>query len=261
MVQTQNYNFRIQQHLVNNAEDYVYVTPAGNYTFSRVSPFAMSLVWLNGNVSMSLASFGVIQGGTLAHGTSIVTASNSLYNVNTTEGKDGQVRGYLSVSYNFTSTPFKATAMYTSVSKIGFQMEWLVVGGDYVTGSNDTVANQLSGVNTNKTLGNLPYVTLKHSNSQSNFVINVDVSDAGLANFVYGQLHFDNQSYTAIAAVFSQNVTRIDPTLEQQPALTCAPVTSCTQSFSSAPATGDVIIVGLDCNVAPPSWHRPVEHI
>jgi len=237
VVQTQDYNFRITTHEVTTSSAYVYVTPAGNYSFSTAKPYDMSLTWLNGNQSVSLAAFAVIQGGILTPGASVVAASGKSFDVNSTEQMGGNELGRLNVLYNFSSTPFKATATYTAISKVDFKIVWLVSGGDYVKGS--AITSQISKVTGNQTLGNLPYATIAHS-SKPSYYVKVDVHDAGLANFVYGKIAFDGQSYSAVAAVFSQNVVRIDPSIVQR-TYTGTGWNSCT--FSSNWSIGDEIVV------------------
>jgi len=51
VVQTQDYNFRITTHEINTASGYIYVTPAGNYSFPKITPWAMSYTSLWGNTT------------------------------------------------------------------------------------------------------------------------------------------------------------------------------------------------------------------
>lgn len=259
VIQTNADNFRIHTHLVSASNSYVYVTPGGNYTFSKSAPSYMKLVWLDGNVSVPLASFGVMQGGSLEHGTSVVKATKTLYDVNTTELSTATVvpktMGYLNVLYNFTTTPLTVVSTYKTTSNVDYNVEWTVVGGNYVTRSNDTRPNQniVSAVAVNKTLGQLPYVTLAHSQTKDPYLVEMDVSDAGTANFVYGKMKLDGQTYNAVTAVFAQNIATIDPSLGQSNDCQVNNVQGTMNlgcSFTSNVTSGDVLLAEFQISAA-----------
>lgn len=218
VIQTQGDNFRIQTHLVTTATSYVYVTPGGNYSFSKSSPYTMSLTWLNGNLSSPLSEFNVIQNGTLSHGTSVVMASQTSYEVDTAEVRGSAVEGHISVSYNFSSIPPESTATYAPASAVEFNIEWVVVGGNYASlgSSINQSLSEISAVASNSTLGSGTSVRISHSSKPSTSNLEMNVNKVGMTHFVYGHIHIDNESHDAVAAVFNQNVMTVDPSLIQE---------------------------------------------
>jgi hypothetical protein len=254
VVQTLDFDYSVVTHLIQtstgcagNQGCYTWVTPEGNLTFSQELPYEMTYSYFGGSVPVSFSAFAVRQSGLLTSASSVVTINQRTYIVNSTEvNAFGVKMGYLTVLYNFTSTPFEATVQYHSLIGVRFNILWVVSGGNYVTNDATNSTEEVNSAATNMTIGSATsvYMTQTPSGYQSSTVI--DVSQAGGANFVYGLVQFDNSTYDAVVAVFPQDKSMIDPTIYQKPETTCSsPCNSsvATVTFGSSVTYGDMLVV------------------
>src|SRR5436853_2057916 len=105
ILQTQDYDFKITTHKISTPSSYVYVTPAGNYSFSIPSPWSMSYTSLWGN-STSFSAYGVQEYGTFLNpSVSVTSISQDSFIVNTTQLSAASIHAYLNCSYNFSTAP------------------------------------------------------------------------------------------------------------------------------------------------------------
>ncbi|MDA4115289.1 MAG: hypothetical protein OK442_01885 [Thaumarchaeota archaeon] len=247
ITQTQDFDFEISPHETTTGQSYVYVTPAGNYSFSISNPLQASYVSLWGNTT-EFSGYAVEESGSiLTPGTSVTDITQTGFSVNTTQLSGPSVEGYLYCSYDFVQTPEETTCNYREVSSNDFNIVGLVTGNYLTTdGVNAYSAESQSGL---VSLGNASHVTFGATPNPADWhdVLDFVWSGSVSAILYYGQFSFASSSYYGAVAEFPQNVATIDPSIVQDLGTNCTPCggTTLAPSFSSSVTSGDVLVVAV----------------
>jgi len=152
LVQTQDFNFRVNEQLVLNAVNYTYVTPGGNYTFSKTSPMEMSYVSLFGNRT-ALSVFHVEEQLLLTEGSEKVLLANKTTFQDSAQQLLGQAaQGTLTCTYSFASAPEKTACAFTEAAGVtaNFNIVW-ATSGDYIDIADSTAATAINSTATSST--------------------------------------------------------------------------------------------------------------
>src|SRR4029077_7447364 len=113
--ETQDYNFRIPTHEISSVTSFTYVTPAGNYSFSKQKPWDMSYTSLWGNTS-TFSGYGLEESGSfLQPNASTVSVGQVRFAFNSTQFSGATINGLLSCSYDFSKTPERTSCSYSQV--------------------------------------------------------------------------------------------------------------------------------------------------
>lgn len=240
VVQTQDFNFRITTHEIATSTSYLFVTPAGNYSFSKVLPWAMSYTSLWGNTT-SFSGYGIQESGTfLVPGTSGVTLTQTSIKVNSTELTDrAQAHGFLACTYDFSKTPEKTSCEYSQMKGVQakFNIAW-ITSADYLSLDSRNSAHASNQIGLTE-LGNATSVMIGNSSPISSWHRSLALSwkDFGKTQVLYGRLMFASVLYSAVVVQFPQGVENVDPSIVQK-------TTSSTNYCSlSSWAVGDTIVV------------------
>lgn len=243
LVQNSDMNYEITTHEVTINNEYVYVTPAGNYSFSITKPWWMKYTNLTGSVIVSFSTFGVRYGLTiLKPDSSQVTITQTTYQVNTTLLSSSTIYGYLHVLYDFSKTPMKATATFTQVVAGNFNIVWANAGQSYVksslTGSATLVNSSLLN-----SYGSAKYVYFSSSaNSKQHVMLNS--TDYGTASTYYGKITYNSVDYYVVLVVYGLNTAIIDPSVVQKTGGECT-TPNCIRTFASSTSSGNVLVVAV----------------
>lgn len=248
VVQTQDYDFRITTHEITTSFSYVYVTSAGNYSFSKLLPWSLSYTSLWGNTT-SFSGYGVQESGNLLIASSPgVTAGQTSFSVNSTQISGAAAHGYLYCSYDFSKTPEKTSCNYRRIGSHDFSIVWLVTG-NYVRDNNTTYQTStqagltLIGDRQSAIVGSTP------NSAKWHIPLKLDWTDYGLASLYYGRITFASTPNYGVLVEFPQNVAAVDPTVVQTNACyeqnTVSNGFSDSCSFSSNVTSGDLVISAI----------------
>lgn len=241
VVQTQDYDFKLTTHEVSTASTYEYVTPGGNYSFSKQTPWAMSYTSLWGNTT-SFSAYGVEEGDAfLTPSLSVIGLGSSSYQVNTTEMGGNNVHGYLSCGYSFAGTPEETSCDYQEAAGVSasFSVAW-ITSGSYLAIPGSTSAYSTSGqeglvsLSSNSTT---VYIGSQPDESTWRISLRLDWGDYGAATLMEGGLTFAGASYQGVVVVFPTDSRLIDPTLVEDSShynYYC--------TFPSSVTSGDVVV-------------------
>jgi len=242
LVQTQDYDYRTLTHEITTALSYIYVTPAGNYSFSMQLPWDMSYTSLWGNTT-SFSGYGIRESlGFLIPSASTTTVAQTSFAVNTTQVSGAAVHGNLYCSYDFSKTPETTSCKYHEATNVSapFNLVWITTG-DYLGVNRSTTlrATTQTGLTF---LGNLSAVRLGATSTPSDWrsSLSVDWSDYGTAEAYYGRLSFASAIYYGVEVQFPKNVANVDPSVVQTK--TCAGDYSIACGFSSGISSNDMLI-------------------
>jgi len=257
LVQTQNFNFRVTEQLVQNAANYTYITPEGNYTFSKTSPMEMSYVSLFGNLT-ALSAFHVEEQSLLAEGGEEVLLANQTTLQASTQQLLGQaVQGTLTCTYAFASAPEKTSCAFTKAAGVtaNFNIVW-ATNGDYIDIADATSATAINGTATSLTsAGNFTYVHLGSRPDATTWErsLLLDWADTGVqAQVSYGPLGLtavNAETQRGVLVTFPINLATVDPSLYQSNYGSQS--RSC--SFSSSVTKWDTLLFAGDVDDANPT--------
>ena len=250
VMQTQDYNFRISTHEITTATSYLYVTPAGNYSFSKFHPWNMSYVSLWENTT-SFSGYGIQESGDfLLPSDSVIEAAQTSFAVSTTQLSGISTHGDLYCFYDFSKTPELTSCEYTEIKGIAadFSIAWITTG-DYLSTDGKTTEKAATQAGLSS-LGNHSSIMLGETSDASKWhqPLYADWRDFGSTSVMYGKLTFAAATWYGVVVAFPQGVNSIDPSLVQKK--TCAANNgqggwvSYTCSFSSNVTSGDLLVVG-----------------
>ncbi len=235
VVQTRDFNFKITTHEISTTTSYTFVTPAGNYSFSKPLPWAMSYASLVAG-STGLSTYGVQESGSfLTPGLSNVGTSSTSISINSTElTSQAILHGYLSCTYDFSKAPEKTSCIYSPVKGLSsdYNIVWLI-SADYISVDAKNAENT-GAQNGLVSLGSRSALRIGGSPSPTDWTsfLTADWRDFGEATVLYGKFSFASQSLNGALVEFPQDVATIDPTLVQHG--------SC--GFASSVTAGDLLI-------------------
>ncbi len=239
VVQTQDYNFRTSTHETSTGGDYIFVTPAGNYSFSTQLPWAMGYLSRWGNKT-DFSTYGIRNGdGTfLTPGTFAVHVTQTTITVNSTElNSDASLRGYLACKYDFAQTPEKTSCNYSPVKGViaDFNIAWFT-SADYVSVGGGTTGS--AAQNGLTSVGNFTHAIVGSQSEASNWrmVLSLNWGDYGPASVQVGPFTYAGSAHNGVLVQFARNTSAVDPSLVQHYEGTG----SCTLGSVSS---GDVLIL------------------
>lgn len=250
LVQTNNYDFRIATHEITTNSSFLYVTPGGNYSFSKSCEQCLSYVSLKGNQSVILSTFYLTTGSissTPPFTPSAVTETmnSTFYDVCLTYspiGGDGQ----LCTGYNFGQTPVQIISKFipNSGNALTLGLAWATAGEPYIDASLSSQGQDVASALSLTELGNYSSFVMSPTSTIGHSFVSVNYADFGEAPIYYGPFVFGGITYYAGVVVFHSNDLVIDPSIVQENYNVCAS-SPCQASFDSDMTTGDAIIASI----------------
>lgn len=222
LVQTQDFNYRVNESLVQNAANYTYVTPAGNYTFPETSPMEMSYVSLFGNRT-ALSAFHVEEQSLLTEGAENLLLANQTTLEDSAEQWLGPTdQGTLACTYDFAGSPETTSCTFTEAQGItaNFNIVW-ATSGDFLNTGYGAPTISTNGTSGLTTAGNFSSVYLgERPNSttweRSLFLSWADTGvEAQVSYWPLGLVAMNGQLQHGVMVMFPANLATVDPSLYQ----------------------------------------------
>jgi hypothetical protein len=193
-----------------NSSTYWWSTATGTYYFPRLAPYIMIYQppsWTN-LTGISFSAFWLNESGTLPvpAGSAVNFISNTTFSFSATLWSAGT----LTETWNFSTSPPKASVTFTPTSSFSYNIIWAVASAyTQVWSPSWSVVND----NVSTSLGTTTFAQLGQTQNSLSWSawVTLDWSDYGPASVSTMQLSLFGSLYGLTVVSFGQNVSRVDP--------------------------------------------------